>query len=91
MEAYDKYMKQAIKIEEDIKNLPNKYPNNSKQWIDDRIKTLANRAIAARTGAQDFLNTNLENLQKELDSIQKEVKEWIEKQIEAIAKASLGA
>lgn len=90
MEAYDKYMKQAIKIEEDIKNLPNKYPNNSKQWIDDRIKTLTNRAIAARNGAQEFLSTNLENLQKELDNIKKEVNDWVNKQIEAMLKASLG-
>lgn len=91
MEAYNKYMKQATQIEENIKNLPNKYPNNSKQWINERVEILTKRAIAARNGAQEFLNTNLENLQKELDSIQKEVKEWIEKQIEAIAKASLGA
>lgn len=90
MEAYDKYMKQAIKIEEDIKNLPNKYPNNSKQWIDDKVKILTKRAIVARNGAQEFLSTNLENLQKELDNVKKEVNDWIKKQIEAILKASLG-
>lgn len=91
MEAYDKYMKQASMIEDDIKNLPNKYPNNSKQWRDEKMKILTKRAIAARNGAQEFLSTNLENLQKELDNIQKEVKDWIEKQIESIVKATLGA
>ena len=90
MKAYDKYMKQAIKIEEDVKDLPNKYPNNSKQWMDDKAKILAKRAIAARNGAKEFLSTNLENLQKELDNVKKEVNDWVEKQIEAIIKASLG-
>lgn len=91
MGKYDELMKKAVSIEEDIRNLPSKYPNNSKQWIEEKQQILMKRLDEAKRYAAEFLKKRMEDIQKELDSVQADIKEWVNNQLEKMAQALLGA
>lgn len=87
---YDGMLKKIEKYENELIELDNKFPNNSKQFREEKRKQLQNKIDSYKNDLEKWIDTQSNNAQKWFDSAMEPIKKSIEENIKSMITALTG-